>query len=313
MSVTEPLDCLVIGAGPAGLATAIYLARFRHRFLVIHDGSSRAGWIPITHNHAGFPDGIGGTELLSRMTAQAEKYGATITQGSIVKLTRQPDGCFVATGSDGELTQARTVVLATGVIDEEPQLPDLRQALHRGLIRHCGICDGYEVIDQKIGVIGYGRTGLGEALFLRRYSSDITLLSLGRPLNLPPEDQLRMEEAGIKSVEAAVSGVAVEGERIAALRMHGGETHAFDTLYSALGSTARSGLLHGLGAALDERKCVIADRHQRCSVDGIFVAGDVASGLDQIAIAMGQAAIAATAIHNELRGASARGAASVVA
>jgi thioredoxin reductase (NADPH) len=313
MTPSDPIDCLVIGAGPAGLATAIYLARFRRRFLVMHDGNSRAGWIPVTHNHAGFPDGISGTELLSRMTAQAEKYGATITQGSLVTLAKDSNGLFVATVVGRDVIEASTVMLATGVIDIEPELPNLRQAVQRGLIRHCGICDGYEVIDKKIGVIGYGRTGLGEALFLRNYSSDITLLSLGRSLSLPPEDHRRMQDAGIKSIEAAVTEVTVEGERITALRMHGGKTHTFDSLYSALGSTARSGLLHGLGAALDERQCVIVDNHQRSSIDGLFVAGDVASGLDQIAIAMGQAAVAATTIHNRLRGAHSTGlAASVI-
>lgn len=304
MSSDLPLDCLVIGAGPAGLSAAIYLARFRRRFLVMHDGKSRAAWIPVTHNHAGFPDGISGTDLVARMMSQAKKYGAPISEGSITKIIRDRDGLFTATSAGGGKIRATSVLFATGVIDEEPELPELRQAVQRGLIRHCGICDGYEVINKKIGVIGYGRTGLGETIFLRQYTSDITLLSLGRPLNLPPEDHRRMIEAGIKSLEEPVATVEVDGERIAALQMQGGQLHAFDSLYSALGSTARTGLLHGLGVALDERQCVIADKHQRCSLDGIFAAGDVVSGLDQIAIAMGHAAIAATAIHNWLRGAS---------
>ncbi|MFX8231060.1 hypothetical protein ABTL16_19905, partial [Acinetobacter baumannii] len=76
---------------------------------------------------------------------------------------------------------AQTVLLATGVIDKEPALPNLFDAVQKGLIRHCGICDGYEVIDHKIAVIGHGETGLGEALFLRTYTADITLFSLGEP------------------------------------------------------------------------------------------------------------------------------------
>lgn len=295
------LECLVIGAGPAGLTAAIYLARFCRKFVVVEDGRSRAGWIPRTHNHAGFPDGISGAELLSRMRSQAEKYGASITRGTVVKLARDRGGCFAATTLDSREIRAETVILASGVIDQEPDLPNVRDAVREGLIRHCGICDGYEVRGQKIGVVGHGRTGLGEALFLRNYSSDVTLLSLGRPLNLPPEDQARMEEAGIKPVEDAIQDVVLEGDRIAALHTRGGDVHSFDTLYSALGSVARTGMLHGLGVAQDERHCVIVDTHQRSSVDGLFVIGDVASGLDQIAIAMGQAAIAATGVHNRLR------------
>jgi len=154
MTPPDPIDCLVIGAGPAGLATAIYLARFRRRFEVIDDGNSRAAWIPVSHNLAGFTNGISGKNLLSRMRSHAKKYGAAITRGSIVKLAKETGGWFVATGADGRVIRASTVMLATGVIDDEPALPQLRQAVRRGLIRHRRICDGYEVIDNKVGVIG---------------------------------------------------------------------------------------------------------------------------------------------------------------
>jgi thioredoxin reductase (NADPH) len=155
MTPPDPIDCLVIGAGPAGLATAIYLARFRRRFEVIDDGNSRAAWIPVSHNLAGFASGISGKNLLSRMTSHAKKYGAAITQGSVVTLAGDTGGLFVATAADGRVIRASTVMFATGVIDDEPALPQLRQAVRRRLIRHCGICDCYEVIDKKVGVIGY--------------------------------------------------------------------------------------------------------------------------------------------------------------
>lgn len=298
----QPLDCLVIGAGPAGLTAAIYLGRFRWRFLVIDGGASRASLIPVSHNHAGFPDGIHGDDLLSRMRAQTRKYGARVVQGAVDTLVRT-DGLFVAKAGDRDV-QARTVLLATGVIDEEPELPNLSQAVQRGLIRHCGICDGYEVIGHKVGVIGHGESGMNEALFLQVYSSDLTLLSLGRPLNLTGEHRRRLEAAGIAMIEEPVAHVACGGDRIDKLTLRDGRVLAFDTLYSALGSTARSALARDLGAALDGKNCVIADPHQRTSVEGLFVAGDVVSSLDQISVAMGQAAIAATAIHNRLRGAA---------
>jgi thioredoxin reductase (NADPH) len=292
------LDCVVIGGGPAGLTAAIYLARFRRRFVVIDAGDSRAALIPTSHNHAGFPDGIGGPELLARMTAQAKKYGASIERGTVTALTRECDGFKAAV--DGATTRARSVIFAAGVVDIEPNLPDLERAIKRGLVRHCGICDGYEASGQKIGVIGHGEQGLGEALFLRTYSDDVTLLSLGEPLRASVDVWRRMEQAGIKGVEEAVTRVVVEGTRIKAIETAGG-SHVFDTLYSALGSVPQTELLRPLGVRLTAAGCIQCGDHQCSSVDGLYAAGDVIEGLDQMSCAMGHAAVAAAAVHRRLR------------
>ncbi|MDE3747852.1 NAD(P)/FAD-dependent oxidoreductase [Methylobacterium radiotolerans] len=295
------LDCLVIGGGPAGLTAAIYLARFRRRFQVVDAGASRAALIPTSHNHAGFPEGIHGKALLSRMTEQARKYGAHIVHGRVTDLERRADGVFVARVGPDRIA-AHTVLLATGVVDREPDLPDVPDAIQRGLVRHCGICDGYEVLGKRVAVIGHGSSGLHEALFLRTYTADITLLSLGCPLTLSRDERRAAAEAGIAVVEEAVERVVVEGDQVRALAMRDGECRSFDALYSALGSDARSMLVHDLGTRLDDKGCVVTDEHQRSSTEGLFAAGDVVRSLDQISVAMGQAAIAATAIHNLLRG-----------
>jgi thioredoxin reductase (NADPH) len=295
--MNEPLDCLVIGGGPAGLSAAIYLARFRRRFRVIDGGASRAALIPLSHNHPGFPEGIAGPELLARMRRQAERYGAEIVAGTVDTLERREDGSFRAAVGD-EVVLARTVLLATGVEDIEPELPDLEGAVRRGLIRHCPICDAYEVIDQKVGVIGHGRSGLGEALFLRTYTADLTLLTLGKAMDLTPEDQARLDKARVRVVETPVSKVLLEGDKIAALEIDG-EEDRFDTLYSALGCRVRSALARDTGAEYSDIAALVVDDHQRTSVPGLYAAGDVVSALNQIGVAMGQAAVAATAIHND--------------
>ena len=140
----KPLDCLVIGGGPAGLTAAIYLARFHLDIRVVDAGKSRAGWIPCTHNHAGYPEGISGKELLQRMRSQAQRYGAKIVTDRVTKLERdEKSGLFTATWGSG-CVQARTVLLATGVTNRKPPMDeDLHdEALARGLIRYCPICDG---------------------------------------------------------------------------------------------------------------------------------------------------------------------------
>jgi thioredoxin reductase (NADPH) len=294
------LDCLVIGGGPAGLTAAIYLARFRRRFEVVDAGHSRAHLIPKSHNHAGFPDGVRGPELLERMRAQACRYGAEIATGMVGHLEAADCG-FVATIDDRRV-EARTVLLATGVIDSEPDLPDLADAIRRGLVRHCGICDGYEVIGHRIGVLGRGSSGLQEALFLRTYTDDVSLLSHGQPLDLSERELQLAHAAGIKLVPEAMTTVGISGDRIESVDV-GGRCLPFDSLYSAMGSTARSSLLSSIGTEMDGHGCVLTDEHQRTSTENLFAAGDVVRSLDQISVAMGEAAIASTAIHNCLRGA----------
>ena len=92
----EPLDCLIIGGGPAGLTAAIYLARFHLDIVVVDEGKSRASWIPCSHNHAGYPDGINGKELLELMRRQAQKYGTKIETGRVHRLDKDEDGLFSA-------------------------------------------------------------------------------------------------------------------------------------------------------------------------------------------------------------------------
>lgn len=297
----EPLDCLIIGGGPAGLTAAIYLARFRRRFELLDGGASRAACIPRSHNHAGFPDGIRGPELLERMAAQARRYGARIGRGTVASLSRGPDGGFTAMAGERRI-EARTILLATGVIDREPELPDVPDAVRRGLVRYCPICDGYEITGQKIGVLGHGSGGLQEAIFMKTYTDDITLLSLGQPMNLTEQEREQARGARIALVEEPIGSILVEEGRIRSVTLRSGACHSFDALYSCLGMEARSGLAAGLGTRLDDRGCVITDRHQRSSTPGLFAAGDIAQSLDQISVAMGQAAIAATTIHNMLRG-----------
>ena len=296
-----PLDCLVIGVCPAGQAAAIYLARFRRRFQVIDGGASRAALIPTSHNHAGYPGGNHGAMLLERMTAQARMYGASIRPGTVSGLQRRTDGTFLARVGEDAIA-ARTVLLATGFVDREPELPDVTDAIQRGLIRHCGICDGYEVIGHRVGVIGQGSSGLHEALFLRTYTSDVTLLSLGTPLSLSREERRTAKIAALVVVEEPVTSVTLGGDRVNSLTLRSGMCHMFDTLYSALGSDARSSFVRPLGTTLDDNGCVVTAEHQRSSTDSLFAAGDIVRSLDQISVAMGEAAIAATATHNLLRG-----------
>ena len=294
------LDCLVIGGGPAGLTAAIYLARFHLDILVVDGGKSRASWIPCTRNHAGYPDGIEGKELLRRMREQACKYGAKIETEFVTKLERDADtGLFTATWGSGE-AKARSVLLATGVTNRRPPMDeDLHDdALARGLVRYCPICDGYEVTDKKVGVIGSDSHGVAEALFLRSYTADVTLIAPDKALRLKAEDSQKLKDAGIDCVDGPTQAVAIPDGCIVVDTAEGHYT--FDSIYPALGSDTHTQLAEMVGADLSNDSCIKVDSHQRTSVRGLYAAGDVVIGLDQISHAMGEGGVAATTIRNDL-------------
>ena len=296
--MSDTVDCAVIGGGPAGLTAAIYLARYHLSVMVFDDGMSRALKITVSHNHAGFPDGIGGTELLSRMRTQALKYGAHICENRVQRLERVGQAYVVHCAADK--VRAKNVLLATGVISRRPAMPEDQHdaAVARGLLRYCPVCDGYEVTDACVAVLGAGAKGFNEALFLRSYSKDITLVSPHAEHGLTDEQMEKLSGLGIKVHTGPLTSIE-PGQ--GAIRLHSdGRTHVFASVYPALGSDVRSALASDVGADLSNEGCVIVDRHQRSSVPGLYAAGDVVIGLDQISSAMGQAGVAATAMRNEL-------------
>ena len=296
----ETLDCLIIGGGPAGLTAAIYLARFHLDIMVVDAGKSRASSIPCTRNVPGFTDGIKGTELVQRMRDQAQKYGAKMETEFVTRLERDArTGVFTATWGSGSVA-ARSVLLATGVSNRRPPMDeDLHdQAVERGLVRYCPICDGYEVTDKKVGVIGSDSHGVAEALFIRSFTADVTLIAPDKALSLKPEDFTRLGEAGIDCVDGPAQAVAIPNGCIVVDTADGHYT--FDTIYPALGSDTHTQLAEMVGADLSNDSCIKIDSHQRTNVAGLYAAGDVVIGLDQISHAMGEGGVAATTIRNDL-------------
>ena len=290
-------DCLVIGAGPAGLTAATYLARFHRDFVVVDAGTSRARWIPTSHNCPGFPHGIGGDALLDRLRAQAEGVGARIEAGRIGSLEREAGGeGLVAFADDGRRWRGRCVVLATGVVDAMPRMAGLEAGIERHVVRLCAVCDGYEASDERIAELAPADTAIRHALFLRTFSRRVT--AVRSEAGGPSDECARLaREAGVELLSPARS-MHCDADGCVVVTDEG--SHRFDTLYPVLGSDAQSQLATALGAAVDDNGELHVDAHMQTSVPGLYAIGDVVSALNQISVAMGHAAIAATAIHNRL-------------
>jgi thioredoxin reductase (NADPH) len=286
-------DCAIVGGGPAGLTATIYLARYRRRIVLIDSGESRAALIPESHNYPGFQNGVSGPSLLRILRRQAETYGVPMRADRVTGLERHGSDFIVI--SDTHKIRTRFVLLATGIVDESPQLRGLQEAIRDGSIRYCPVCDGYEVTDRRIGILGRGNDAASKARFLRTYSRDVTFLSVESGANEEVLDCL--SEAGVK-VAGPVSAIERRGSEIQAVI--GTEYRSFDVVYPALGCSVRSDLASALGAKTNDVGCLEVDAHQCTTVNGIYAAGDVVSDLHQIAVATGHAAIAATHIHKSL-------------
>lgn len=266
-------DCVIVGGGPAGMTAALYLARFRRSVLVVDSGVSRARLIPRIRNLPGFPDGISGEELLWLLRKQLAPY-AVRSVGSRALAVQASGQIFRVDTPDGRVI-GRTVLLATGSLDIAPDLDDHDQAVRDGLLRYCPVCDGYEVEGKSVGLLVRPEHADTKARFLRQFTDrlDVRLVNL--------DAAARLERRGDK--------IAMAGSSL-----------AWDTVYAELGSAPQSSLAAPCGIQITSTGCILVDKHQQTNRTGAYAAGDVVSGLDQISVAIGQAAVAATDIHNAL-------------
>ncbi|QGN55278.1 NAD(P)/FAD-dependent oxidoreductase [Novosphingobium sp. Gsoil 351] len=300
---TTTYDCAIVGGGPAGLTAAIYLARFRRRVVLFDRGGSRAALIPVSHNHAGFPEGIAGGELLARMGEQAAEYGAELRVGDVAEVAAAGDDWRL--GGAGIDLIARTVLFATGVDNRRPELDEAvhRAALAAGKLRYCPVCDGWEAggpdFGARVGVVGAKSHGVAEALFLRTFTPHVRLFTL-EECELHEKDRADLADHGVTWDPRPVTAYDFSGAAVR-LCFADGDAAEVDTLYPALGSEPNDELIQALGLRTDSDRCVMTDKHQQLGLKGLFAAGDLVAGLDQISVAMGHAAIAAVAIHNDLR------------
>jgi len=297
--MSDPLDCLIIGGGAAGLTAAVYLGRYRRRALVVDAGSSRLKLIPRTRNVLGFPDGIGGQELHDRLRAHAIRYGTPVEVATVERVVRTGEG-FEAVATDGRAWRGRMVLLATGARDVAPDIEGLQEGLASGRVRYCPVCDGYETQGQRVAVLGQGQHGLREALFVAGFDNAVTWLAMDTHEDVAAADLAQLRERGVRIAQSAPRAIHCHPQAGIDVELASGQRLHFDTLYPALGLVHACQLATDLGARVRPDGQLEVDEHLQTSVAGLYAAGDVAVDLNQISVAAGHAAIAATAIHNSL-------------
>lgn len=291
-------EVLVIGGGPAGLTAALYLARFRRRVAVLEHGRSRARLIPISRNDPGFDDGVSGDDLLRRLRRQVRQYGTPIHSIAAERISRDESGAFqVHTGPMA--LQAATILLATGVSDVVPPGRHVQNAIRRGILRLCPVCDGYETRNQRIAVYGSIAIAARHARFLRSFTRTVHVLA-SEPYSPPEWDRAcAAQDVGGIVVEQGPWRLDAKGES-AVCTNEEGDRRIFDMVYLMLGARPNTGLVASLGPRCDDAGYIQTDSQQQTSVAGLYAAGDVACAINQICVGTGQAAIAASAIHRQL-------------
>ena len=250
----------------------------------------------MTHNCPGFPDGITGADLLQRLRQQAVQYGADLVQDTVRDI-RLAGTDFIATASLP--IRARSVLMATGVVDRLPDIPESLDMIKACTLRLCPICDGYEVTGKRVAVIGPAKDAMKKALFMRTYSNDVTMLVTEATDGLDPNACEMLMKEVIEVAVCDTNSIRSVGKQ-ATVRLANGKMLAFDTIYPAMGCTIRSQLAIDLGAKEDEVGNVVVDSHQRTAVPGLYAAGDIVDEINQIAVAFGHGAVAASDMHNYL-------------
>jgi thioredoxin reductase (NADPH) len=232
------------------------------------------------------------------MSEQARRYGADFIMERVEALASEGDGFRVITAS--QTRQARSILIATGVAVTHPPLSGLEHAIARGLVRYCPICDGFECDGKRLAVLAGKPASIEEAIFLKTYADDVTFLPFAQDLKLSREQIALAHDHSISIETRSPVKLSVDGLRVVAFFLDGAAEN-YDVLYPSLGSRPRSELAAELGAEVSPTGGLMVDSRQQTNLPMVYAAGDVLEGLDQIASACGQAAIAATAIHNHLR------------
>jgi thioredoxin reductase len=297
VSRTELHDAVIIGGGPAGLAAALWLGRYRRSVVVYDVGDPRNEPAWAVHGYPGVPDPTP-SELRRRLFEQAQGAGADLRTGEVVDV-QGDKGDFLLTTATDDQVRARRIILAYGLLDYLPQIDGI-EALYGTSVFHCADCDGPSVADSRIGVIGWDGYGANLALYLRHWSDSVILLYNGQTPDLDDDATRVLRENDIHILHRTVSKLAGHGGNLTQAEFDDGSTVRLDALFFHLGSEPRCALASQLRCALDDDGYVTVDRGQETSCAGVYAAGDITGHPHLASIAAAEGVRAGLTIHRSL-------------
>ncbi len=290
-------DVVVVGAGPAGLSAALILGRCRRRVLVCDSGRPRNA---VSHRLSGFLTRDGGkpADLRRIGREQLAEYPSVEIRDIVVTDAKCAEHGFDVTLNDGATLQARKLLLATGVVDELPDIDGIETYYGRSVF-HCPYCDGWERRDQPIAIHGRGDTGKGLALELLAWSKDLVLCTDG-PAELPPDDRDRLARNGIRVIEDPIARLEGDDGMLERIVFENGERLPRRALFFAGSDDQACDLAVNLGCDTTDRGAVQTGSYEKTEVPGLYVAGDASRRVQLAIVAAAEGAMAAFAINTEL-------------
>lgn len=289
----ERCDVVIVGGGAAGLSAALVLGRARRRVVVVDAGSPRNA--PAAHMQ-GFlsRDGMPPSELLAVGRAEVAAYGVEVVDGTVDSI--EPGFAVRLVG--GRSLSARRLLVATGVGDELPDIPGVRERWGRDLL-HCPYCHGWEVRDQALGVLGTHPAAVQHALLVRQWSDDVIFFTHTHEIRA--DEQAQLDARGIRVEHGEVVRLVIEVDHLTGVELGDGRVIPRSAVFVRPGNVPHpDGLLPGLGCELDPDGFAVVDRTGRTSVDGVWAAGNVVDPRAQVITSAGAGSAAAIAINADL-------------
>ena len=288
-------DVVVIGGGAAGLSAALVLSRARRRVLVVDAGTPRNA--PAAHMHGYLSrDGLPPGELLAVGRAEVTSYGGEILAGTVTELEPDRDAGFQVLLADGQRIRARQLLVTTGLRDELPDIPGLRDRWARDVL-HCPYCHGHEVRDRRLGVLGGTPGAVRYAQVVRQWTSDLAYFT--PPGTLTADERTQLAARAITVVEGAIDRLIVDDDALRGVRLDDGRVVSRDALFVPPRFVPNNHLLVGLGCDADDG-WITTDGSGRTSVPGVWAAGNVVNPRAQVITAAGAGSAAAIALNADL-------------
>lgn len=301
----QTYDCIVVGAGPAGLSASLFLVRYRRRTLTFHHNSPRNEYAHGVHGFLGH-HGISPAELLVRGREEVTDHGGLVIEAGVRAVERISDEHFrvkTADANHGERSfDARRLLLATGLRDLTPDCPGFRE-LYGVSVHHCPDCDGYESRDKRIAVLGSGRKTVGFALSLLTWTDKITLITNGDAGDMTANDRSKLGALDIQVRDQTIAALDGdwESKRLQRVLFTEGEPLECDSLFFNLGTEPASDLHEMLGCELDKEVGLVwVDQKQQTSINGVYAAGDITPNSQLAVVAAAEGAMAAIHMHQSL-------------
>ena len=303
MTHTQTFDVAVIGGGAAGLSAAVVLGRARRSVIVIDAGAPRNAPADGVHSFL-TRDGMPPALLIEAGQREVDRYGG-VRLSAQARSARRSDHGFEVTLGDGTTIAARRLLVASGLTDELPDVPGVRERWGRDVV-HCPYCHGWEVRDQAIGILGSGPMAVHQALLFRQWTEDLVLfLHTAPPLTAEQEEQLAAR--GVLVITGAVERLKVDGGRLTGVRLRDGTVVARQAVVVGPRMTARSPVLESLGLrpvphplGADAGESYPADATGLTEIPGVWVAGNVTDLQAQVITSAAQGVMAAAAINAAL-------------